>query len=236
MYTRVSKKFQISLFSALCLSFLSVSGTVVALEEDSALYNAYSHHCKSVSDINEHVPVLYQYAKECSSVTEIGVRSVVSTWGILLGLSESSSSEKKYLGIDLHSPPEDKFQLAKKLSQENEVEFDFLTANDLDIELEPVDMLFIDSLHTYCHLTYELETFSPNVQKYICMHDTSAPWGNCDDSSYSGNYSEYPAHYDRSKRGLWPAVSDFLERHPEWRLLERRTNNHGFTILERIPE
>jgi len=94
-------------------------------------------------------------------------------------------------------------------------------------------LLFIDSLHTYCHLTYELEKFSPKVSKYIAMHDTS--WDpTIDDPAYYGDYSEYPPEYDRTKRGLWPAVVDFLKRHPEWTLHERRLNNYGFTILKRV--
>jgi cephalosporin hydroxylase len=106
----------------------------------------------------------------------------------------------------------------------------------MTIEIPSTDLLFIDSLHTYCHLTYELEKFSPHVRKYIAMHDTSEPWGTVDDTEYGGDYSEYPAAFDREKRGLWAAVEDFLSRHPEWRLLERRLNNHGFTVLERVSE
>ena len=103
----------------------------------------------------------------------------------------------------------------------------------MDIDIPPAEMLFIDSLHTYCHLTYELEKFSPKISKVIAMHDTSEPWGDADDSDYRGDYSEYPLYIDRSKKGLWSAVEDFLERHPEWILQERLFNNHGFTILRR---
>jgi len=60
------------------------------------------------------------------------------------------------------------------------------------------------------------------------------PWGDRDGDDYFGDYSEYPAEYDRTKRGLWPAVQDFLQRHPEWSLYERHFNNHGFTILRRV--
>ncbi len=199
-----------------------------------ALKKIYEDHCREYSDIYEHLPILRRLANECQSVAEIGIRSMVSTWAILQGLSENNSADRSYLGIDLIYPPEQNFKLAQKLSTENNISFKFLAANDMSINLNPVDMLFIDSLHTYCHLTYELETFSTQVQKYIAMHDTSAPWGNIEDSTYHGNYSEYPAEYDRSKRGLWPAVEDFLKRHPEWTLQERRFNNHGFTILRRI--
>jgi hypothetical protein len=66
------------------------------------------------------------------------------------------------------------------------------------------------------------------------MHDTSEPFGDRDDNEYYGDYSEYPTHIDRSKRGLWPAVEDFLKKHPEWTVHERYYNNHGFTVLKRV--
>ncbi len=197
------------------------------------LNEQYNLHCQQPSDINQHVPLLRELASECSSVIEIGVRSMVSSWGILKGLSESPSTTRSYLGIDLYYPPMKTLHLAKTLAEAHGISFQFWQANDMTIEIEPADMLFIDSLHTYCHLTYELEKFSPQIRKYIAMHDTSAPWGSIDDSSYQGDYSEYPLIIDRSKKGLWPAVVDFLERHPEWVLHARYENNHGLTILKR---
>jgi|SRR3989344_269579 len=199
----------------------------------SELRKRYEHVCRNSSDIYEHIPVLRQLAKQCSSITEIGIRSMVSSWGIFLGLSESSHSNRSYLGIDLVSPSQNTLSLAKKLVETVGISFQFWEANDMAIDIPPTDMLFIDSLHTYCHLSYELEKFSPNVRKYITMHDTSEPWGDTDDTQYTGDYSEYPPKIDRTKRGLWLAVEDFLQRHPEWHLMERRFNNHGFTILKR---
>jgi beta-1,4-mannosyl-glycoprotein beta-1,4-N-acetylglucosaminyltransferase len=173
-------------------------------------------------------------AAECASVVEIGLRSMESSWGILRGLSENLSSSRSYIGIDIDSPSTELLDSAKRLAEGNGIAFNFWRANDLNIDIEPTELLFIDSLHTYCHLTYELEKFSPKVSKYIAMHDTS--WGEppIDDPAYQGNYSEYPSEYDRTKRGLWQAVVDFLQRHPEWTLHERRVNNYGFTILKRI--
>lgn len=205
-------------------------------DSSAQLRRMYEGVCQNPFDVHEHIPILRQLAYECSSVVEIGVRSIVSTWGLIMGLSENSCSPKSYIGIDLEFPPAESLKLVKSLSENQGIDFSFWRVNDLHIQIEPTDLLFIDSLHTYCHLTYELETFSPNVRKYICIHDTSHPWENQDDNEYHGDYSEYPAFYDRQKRGLWPAVVDFLDKHPEWILLERRMNNHGFTILKRIDE
>lgn len=215
------------------LLFVLYSVSLYGIESPSQLKlrNKYEHSCHYPSDINEHVSRLCSLAKECSSVVEIGVRTMVSTWGILQGLSESSSHPCSYLGIDITYPSSDTLWIAKQLAEGNGISFDFWQANDMDIEIEPVEMLFIDSLHTYCHLTYELEKFSPKVSKYIAMHDTN--WGNIDDPTYKGDYTEYPSEYDRTKRGLWLAIADFLKRHSEWTLYEQRFNNYGFTVLKR---
>lgn len=195
----------------------------------------YDWHCSHSSDIVEHIPVLRRLAEQCTSVTEIGLRDMNSTWGILVGLSENSKQQRKYVGIDMECPPTKIFNLAKRLAKENGIEFHFIQENDMDIDIEPTDLLFIDSLHTYCHLTYELEKFCSKANKYIAMHDTDEPWGFMDDfQQYFGDRSEYPPEIDRNKQGLWQAVVDFLNRHPEWDLHERRLNNHGLTILKRV--
>lgn len=203
-------------------------------EASKELKNLFELYSKIPSDINEHLPVLYELATQCSSVTEIGIRSMVSTWGILEGLAESSFEDCSYLGIDIANPPQATLALAQRLAEAHGISFSFILENDMKINIPVTDLLFIDSLHTYAHLTYELENFSPQVQKYIALHDTSAPWGDVDDNEYHGNYSEYPEEINRNKRGLWSAVEDFLNRHPEWNLKERRLNNHGFTVLYRL--
>jgi hypothetical protein len=212
---------------------LILTATLTASSYDKELRKEYKKHSSEWSDIYEHLPTLRELAKECSSVTEIGVRSMVSTWGVLLGLSESSAPTKRYLGIDLNEPPLETLHKAHILSTRNGISFQFIAANDMTIDIEPTDLLFIDSLHTYAHLTYELEKFSPKALRYIALHDTDPPWGYSDDNEYHGDFSEYPHSINRTKRGLWPAVTDFLENHPEWKLHKRYNNNHGFTILSR---
>jgi len=200
------------------------------------IYDYFASLPVKLCDIGEHMPALRMLAAECPHVTEIGLGGIISTWGLLQGLIDNPSPNRTYIGIDIAIPPRDNLDLAERLAVEKGISFTFRNGNDLYLDIEETDFLFIDSMHTYCHLTYELETFSPKVRKYIAMHDTSEPWGQRDDGEYGGNYSEYPGHINRGKRGLWPAVSDFLKTHREWTLQERRLNCHGFTILKRVEQ
>ena len=218
------------------LSIFSLSLPVYGNNTESNLKKMYDYYAGlSVKecDFGEHMPILKQLAVECPTVCEIGVGNVISTWAIIKGLSENPAEHRSYVGVDIVRPPLEKFQLVRDEADKLGIEFRFRRGNDLLMDIEPVDLLFIDSMHTYCHLTYELEKFSLQAKKYIAMHDTSEPWGDKEDDAYRGDYSEYPSHYDRTKKGLWPAVEDFLERHPEWSLQERRLNCHGFTVLKR---
>lgn len=139
------------------------------------LSELYLSACTTPSDINEHVPTHTLLASQCLSVVEIGVRSMVSTWGLLTGLPQNSN----YIGIDLHVPPPHNYELARACCQTKCIDFKFIARDDMLIdpsEIGNVDMIFIESLHTYTHLTYELETFSHLAQKYLTFHDTSKPW------------------------------------------------------------
>jgi hypothetical protein len=222
------KSFRIIVLMLVSTFALPLQGSSTAL---LVLKEKYEKSCRETTDINEHVPVLRCLASQCSSVVEIGMRGMTSTWGILQGLSESSSAAPSYIGIDIETPSG--IRSAKYLAEACGISFKFLNCNDMTIDIEPTEMLFIDSLHTYCHLLYELEKFSPKVSKYIALHDTNAPWGFADDYFYKGDYTEYPAEFDRSKRGLWQAVEDFLLKHSEWVIMEHHFHNYGFTILKR---
>jgi hypothetical protein len=209
--------------SAMILS-TSLFGTTPELQQK---YDQLPQTCS----LYGHLGNLRELAQECSSVVEIGIAWLESTTALFLGLSENPSPYRSYVGIDISSP----YEMAKynRMALENGLDCTFLIENDLNIDIPETAFLFIDSLHIYAHLSYELEKFSPKVSKYIAMHDTSAPYGETDEP-YSGDYSEYPAHISRTKRGLWLAVEDFLAAHPEWRLLKRKFDYHGFTVLERI--
>ena len=206
------------------------------------LMNLYNRFCQVDHANREHLPILRQLAKESSSVVEIGLNTMFSTWGILQGLSESPMSNRSYLGIDCNNPPAEILNAAKQIAANIGLSFKFWQMDDLHIDrLAPVDLLFLDSLHTYYHLSHELEKFSSQVRKYIAMHDTASPYGYQNEETYLGDYSEYfpnqlPPQGDQIKQGLWPAVVDFLSKHPEWTLQEHRANCCGFTVLKRVSD
>lgn len=86
-------------------SFLLARSAASAREPKKRLKNIYKAKCREPSDICEHLPRLQKLAMESATVTEIGVRGMVSTWAILHGLMENPSNARSYIGIDIVFPP-----------------------------------------------------------------------------------------------------------------------------------
>lgn len=215
----------------------SSSADPAAASSSSLLENLYKRALTDPSDVRDHIEDHARLARECEVVLEVGVRDMVSTWGMLWGLAHNEKTVKKYIGVDLSFPTGVTWRHFLLSCETAHVDCVFLDQNDMSLvpaDIGPVDMLFIDALHTYSHVMYELTTFHNQVRKYIALHDTSAPWGDVDEP-YSGDYSEYPAWIDKTKRGVFTAVLDFLAMHPtEWVMTFRKKNSNGYTLLERV--
>jgi len=198
----------------------------------------FNELCAKPSDIHEHLPTLYHYARECDSVIETGVRGCVSSWSLLYGLLDSDRKSKKRLVLnDIQECHVDTIMDASSaLSDKIHVSSAWVSNLLLEID-EPVDMVFIDTYHVYGQLKRELAHFAPHTQKYLVMHDTTID-GITSESVRNKHdipskmletgYSEYEI-----TQGLWQAVEEFLADHPEWTLLERYENNNGLTVLAR---
>ena len=202
----------------------------------------YESSCRNYSDIYEHVPVLKNYAslEGVYSVAEFGVRDTShSSVGLMKGLIEGKmrdGKDRKYLGVDI-SPCE--YLYMSEIAKVFDIDYTFEVANSATYKFkESVDLLFIDSFHTYPHLKRELNTSHSFVNKYILMHDSSideftSECVRCNmDVEKVSEETGYPI--DELVMGLWPAIEEFLKENPEWKLKERYTNNNGLTILERI--
>lgn len=163
-------------------------------------------------------------------MTEAGVRYVVSTFALLLG------KPKRLVSVDIVHPNDmvggqndvikgkDEFALATSFASENGVDFEFVLGSTLTIDLEPTDLLFLDTLHQYNQLCLELERHSEKVRKYILLHDTQS-FRYRDEGGMATNQTD--------KKGLQLAITEFLESHREWELHEEYTNNNGLTVLKR---
>lgn len=173
------------------------------------ILNEYIKNCNTISDINEHLPTLLEFGKKCKTITEFGVRNVVSTWAFAL------ARPLKLVCIDiLRSPNVDSF--LKKCKEEN-INAEFILGDTLKINLEETDLLFIDTLHNYKQLKTELNIHYTKVKKYIILHDTIS-FGTKDEVGVG--------------KGLLAAIKEFLNEHSEWIELISYRNNNGLTILK----
>lgn len=178
------------------------------------------------SDINEHIPTLIEYASECESITEMGVRAITSTWAFL------GSAPKRLISYDIEDPSKwgANISLVYDVAKQYGLNYEFRKENVLKIEIEETDLLFLDTWHAYCQLKAELDLHSPKAKKYIIMHDTTSYEFRDEPLTSENAWEGAPP----SGKGLWAAVTEFLDSTDEWQLHKRFTNNNGLTVLKRI--
>lgn len=172
----------------------------------------YQELCNTPSDIYMHLPKLREYAEKCKHVTEMGMRTGVSTYALL------SAKPRKLVSYDIDDCPEsiNVYRQAEK----DGVIFTFIQASVLEVEIEPTEMLFIDTFHTGTQCANELRMHADKVSKYIAFHDVEIFWQNGEDGNKEG--------------GLKYAIEPFMEAHKEWKEIYRTDVNNGLLILERI--
>jgi len=198
----------------------------------------YNSLCHSPSDINEHLPILCKYAKECESIIECGVRGCVSSWALVFGLLNNNREIKKILLNDkIECDINELLNETKNLP----IEVSYQWKNDLDLELTSnYDMVFIDTWHVYGHLKRELDKFSSITNKYILMHDTTIDEidGETIRCGWDANKQSEETGYtvDEIRNGLGKAINEFLETNTDWVLAEKLTNNNGLMILAKKPK
>ena len=197
----------------------------------------YLELCKTPSDINEHLSTIYNYAKECESVFETGVRGVISSWALVYGLlSNNNTSNPKIFMNDIYEC--DLVELLEKTKELNiKISYKWCDNLTLNFNKEKFDLTFIDTWHCYGQLKRELNKFNKITNKYIIMHDTTIDeyfgeslrmgWDVFEQSKTTG------IPIEEIKKGVWPAIEEFLLENKEWSLKERYLNNNGLTILEK---
>jgi predicted O-methyltransferase YrrM len=120
--------------------------------------------CARWSDINEHLPTLYDLARG-KDVIELGVRSGNSTAAFLAAVEQDGH----LWSVDIDRPriPEDWF---------SSPHWTFIQGDDLHVadQLPSVDIVFIDTSHTFEQTSAELDLYLPKIQRpgLFLLHDT----------------------------------------------------------------
>ncbi len=154
-------------------------------------------------DIYEHLPFMQALAKQVDRVTEFGVRYGYSTSAWL------TAQPKTLRCYDVYPLNPDSLQAYNEYAIDMGIDFKMVVASTLDITIEETDLLFIDTDHTYVQLKEELGRHGNKAQKYIVMHDTTS----------------YPK--------IVPAINEFLQANPHWKIRDVFEHCAGLTVLER---
>ena len=232
---RNAMKFSKTVFSAEFQKAYVESEVNRILGGSDSLLSARLHtKCLIPNDINEHLPVLYAYAKKCSSVVECGILDVTSSYAFASALIGTPDNSLTMIDPNLS----EKIEPFLDICNRENVNANFVWSRILDYPRQETDLLFIDSWHVYAQLKRELAHWHASVNKYILIHDTTVDeWygesvrGNADAEQQSRD-TGFPVN--EIQKGIWPAITEFLEQHPEWQIIERRTNNNGLTVLSRV--
>jgi hypothetical protein len=153
---------------------------------------------------------LADLASKCEHVTELGVREGVSTRALLW------AQPLVLRCYDIDSTHQAKWDELVAVRGRTDVRFEIADSRTVDIE--ETELLFIDTLHVYDQLRVELERHSVKVKGYIALHDTE---------------SFRTRGEDPTKRGLWPAVEEFLAL-GAFRIVKHYPDNNGLTIMGRV--
>lgn len=160
--------------------------------------------CNTVSDINKHVPVLHRLAQECNSVIELGVRTGVSTRAFL-----PLDVKLRSYDIEADHRVSELFLVANSQGKDMQ----YIMGDSLKIDVEPADLMFVDTVHSYEQVSAELARHGNKIRKYIAFHDTFV--------------------FGLGQENVLSAVIDFVMANPEWEFYHYDTENNGLTVIKR---
>lgn len=194
----------------------------------------YNYRVSKPSEINEHLQTLYNYSRDSSVIVECGVGTCISSWAFLHGLLNNNKPSKKLIQIDTDNNP--KIQAFGDTCKSVNVGRVFYQDSSLKCPLYRADLVFIDTFHVYGQLKRELRRWQPYTDLFI-LHDTEV-------DKYIGEGVRMRLDIEKISQdlgwdikdiivGLKPAIDEFLQEHPEWKIEKIFTNNNGLTILRR---
>lgn len=182
------------------------------------------------SEIRLHLPFMKELATGLHSVTEFGVKSGQSTTAFLAAQPDFLTS------VDLSETP-----VVRELKElQGATAFTFIEGDSRKVEIEPTDLLFIDSTHTAAHLEEELTRHAGKVRKYLVFHDTVSAgkvgfWYRSDYgmSKHGKGVSWLDKGAKQHTRGILETIGLFQLANQEWRTKFDFKENNGLLVLGR---
>lgn len=172
------------------------------------LAERYFRLCLEYSDMNAHMETLFRYASQCKSVVETGTNDCTSTTALLYAQPETLDC----YDIQRFPDVDEMERLAGR------TRYTFHHGDVLEAEFpEDVDFWFCDDLHEGAHVRKELERFAHRVKRYIAFHDVAL----------------FRERGELGGEGIWPAISDYMREHPEWKLVHMNENCNGLAVFAR---
>ncbi len=168
----------------------------------------YEQACLATSDIRDALPQLYELARGCEHITDLGTGEGLATTAFLW------AQPKTLVCCDLvRSAGFDEL-----LALAGETRLVFVQEDSRRADLPETDLLFVDTRHDADLLREELARHAGRARKYVVLHGSTA----------FAAQGETPG-----AAGLAAVIHEFLAR-GEFRVLKRDDAGHGLTVLERI--
>jgi hypothetical protein len=168
----------------------------------------YDTACLNPSELNEHLPVLYELARECGRVTDVGTGQGLAALAFLW------AQPATLVCVDLAPCP----LLGELEALAGRTKVVFRRGDSLQVDLGETDLLFLDTRHDAPQLRGELERHATKARKYLVLHGTTQ-------FAERGETEGQP--------GIGPIVEEVLSQ-GAFRMRQRYDNNGGLAILERV--
>lgn len=177
----------------------------------TSIEQLYAEQMRYQSDIRDHLPRLRALAAECDHVTEFGVRAGVSTTALLA----AQPAVLECYDIERN------LRVSVLERAAGKTRFTFHLQDTLTADIEPTDLLFIDTVHTGAQVYAELTRHAERVRRWLAFHDTVS----C--GLVDPYYPEQP--------GLLAGINRYMDEHPgEWRLAAHYPDCNGLDVWERV--
>ena len=160
---------------------------------------------KMVGDMYRRIDYIQSTFNGIKTVTEFGPFEGCSTSAWISLRPEKFVTVDRGITLDV--------DLYKQAAEEVGVDFEFILGNDIEIDIEPCELLFIDTMHSEDHTFNELQRHADKISKYLVFHDVN------------------PIRFETLK-----GINKWWENHPEWHLKYQDFDDCGFLVLERITK